>query len=306
MSEQESSTQQHTQAEGGQRDADPRRRRRHKPGRRRPDERNQNTESNGEQTNRQASTQASTQSAPSVPAQPNTPESKQAGDSQSQRSRRNKRRRPDRQAEQPSQTGSANEAASSESTKDAKPSAPSQNDSKAPAPKPAEPRQGGRNQRREKQEREPQGSVLQRRLQREAKQRDEVEVDDFVPTTSAVNVNTVDAYIGQLRGWQREVVSKLRAIVKSQAPDAKETILWSQPVYTSNGPVVYIKAFSDHVNLGFWRGNELDDAANKLDGDLPTMRHVTIRHVNEVDRDLFESYVRQAFKLDRDKGDATA
>ncbi len=179
--------------------------------------------------------------------------------------------------------------------------ADSQTDKSLPLGKPV-----GKHGRRERQEREPQGSVLQRRLSREAKAREESSEDDFQPAATPVNVNTVEAYISQLRGWQREVVTKLRSIVRSQAPDAKESIMWSQPVYTVNGPVVYIKAFSDHVNLGFWRGNEIDDPAGRLIGELPTMRHITIRHVNEVDRELFEAYVRAAVKLDRDKGDATA
>ena len=77
-------------------------------------------------------------------------------------------------------------------------------------------------------------------------------------------------------------------------------------MYSLNGPICYIKAFSDHVNLGFWRGNEIDDPAERLVGELETMRHVTIRHVNEVDRELFEAYVRQAVKLSKEKGDATS
>jgi len=160
--------------------------------------------------------------------------------------------------------------------------------------------------RPEKKERAPRGSVLDRR-----RTRGETTLefpDDDEPITPAAPVpaaTSVDGYVKQLRGWQREVVMTLRSIVKSQGGELEEQILWSQPVYTLNGPICYIKAFSDHVNLGFWRGNELDDPAERLVGDLPTMRHVTIRHVNEVDRDLFEGYVRHAVKLNKEKGDPT-
>jgi hypothetical protein len=147
--------------------------------------------------------------------------------------------------------------------------------------------------------------VLQRRLSREAKVREEQEQDEMMPPPPPVNINSVDAYMNHLRGWQREVVGKLRSIVRAQAPDAEETILWSQPVYTLDGPVIYIKAFSDHVNLGFWRGNEVDDPSGKLSGELPTMRHFTIRHVNDVDRELIEGLVRSAVKLNREKGNPT-
>ncbi|RPI67062.1 MAG: DUF1801 domain-containing protein, partial [Ignavibacteriae bacterium] len=115
----------------------------------------------------------------------------------------------------------------------------------------------------------------------------------------------VDTYIRNLKGWQREVVTTLRGIVRNQAREAEEAILWSQPVYTLNGPVCYIKAFTDHVNFGFWRGNEIDDPEDLLIGELPTMRHVTIRHVNEVNREAFEGLVRSAVKLNKEKGDPT-
>lgn len=157
----------------------------------------------------------------------------------------------------------------------------------------------------EQKEREQPASILQRRLSRESKQHDTND-EPFVPAPQQPEAATVDAYIARLKGWQRELVTKLRTLIKQQASDASETILWSQPVFTLNGPVLYIKAFTDHVNLGFWRGNELDDSGNRLVGDLPTMRHVIIRNLNEFDKDLFEHYIRQAFKLSREKGDPTA
>jgi hypothetical protein len=69
--------------------------------------------------------------------------------------------------------------------------------------------------------------------------------------------------------------------------------------------VCYIKAFSDHINFGFWRGTDLNDPEGLLVGDLTMMRHITLRHVNDVKRDVFEAMVREAVRLNRDKGDPT-
>jgi len=165
-------------------------------------------------------------------------------------------------------------------------------------------RDGGKKEK-EKKERAPRGSVLDRRRTRGDVPLDFPDDEPMIPTAPPPTATSVDGYIKQLRGWQREVVMSLRSIIKSQAADAEEAILWHQPVYSLNGPICYVKAFSDHVNLGFWRGNEIDDPAERLIGELQTMRHVTIRHVNEVDRDLFEAYVRQAVKLNKEKGDPT-
>ena len=61
---------------------------------------------------------------------------------------------------------------------------------------------------------------------------------------------TVDAYIAGLEDWQAEIVSGVRQVLNEAAPDADEAIKWAQPVYSSNGPFAYIKAFKNSVNFG--------------------------------------------------------
>ena len=161
----------------------------------------------------------------------------------------------------------------------------------------------GKSGKSEKKERPKRGSVLDRRKTRGETVLEFPDDDEpMVPTAPAPTAKNVDAYIKHLRGWQREVVTTLRSIIRGQESEAKEEILWSQPVYTLDGPVVYIKAFSDHVNLGFWRGNEIEDTSRRLVGEMPTMRHVTIRAVKEMDKELFEDLVRQAFRLNKERG----
>ena len=65
---------------------------------------------------------------------------------------------------------------------------------------------------------------------------------------------TVDEYIAGLEGWKSDVGAELQRIVRAAAPDAKESIKWAQPVYESDGPFSYFKAFKNSVNFGFWRG----------------------------------------------------
>jgi hypothetical protein len=101
------------------------------------------------------------------------------------------------------------------------------------------------------------------------------------------------------------VLASLRTLIKNAAPEIEETILWSQPVFVFNGPVCFIKAYAEAVHFGFWRGTELDDTEGLLTGDLTKMRHLAIKSVKEIKPDVFESMVRQATKLNRDKGDPT-
>lgn len=116
---------------------------------------------------------------------------------------------------------------------------------------------------------------------------------------------TVEAYILSLDPWQAEIARKLRAIVKAAAPKASESIKWAQPVYELNGPFAYFKAFKNTVNFGFWRGADLEDPQGLLEGSGEKMRHVKLGKVEEVDRELLTSFVRQAVELNLQKGDPT-
>ena len=65
-----------------------------------------------------------------------------------------------------------------------------------------------------------------------------------------------DAYVASLSGWQRACVENLRAAVRS-ATDIEETVKWGHLVYRSNGPVLLIRAESERILFGFWRGQRL-------------------------------------------------
>ena len=116
---------------------------------------------------------------------------------------------------------------------------------------------------------------------------------------------TVDGYIQGLEPWQAEIVTQVRTILKRAAPETKESIKWGQPVYESDGPFAYIKAFKKSVNFGFWRGVDLDDSQGLLSGDGDKMRHVKLSRPGEIDADQFTAFIHQALELNRLKGDPT-
>jgi hypothetical protein len=116
---------------------------------------------------------------------------------------------------------------------------------------------------------------------------------------------TVGAYIAGLDGWKAEVAFKVRQIVLEAAPDAVESIKWAQPVYETNGPFCYMKAFKNSVNFGFWRGVELEDPKGLLQGAGDKMRHVKLTGIDDVDEAELAGFVRQAVQLNSAKGDPT-
>ena len=116
---------------------------------------------------------------------------------------------------------------------------------------------------------------------------------------------TVDEYVDSLQGWQREVVSMLRDLIREAAPEATEAIKWAQPVYEDHGPFCYIKAFKNHVNFGFWRGADLPDPEGLIESSGKKMGHVKLVGSDEIRPEVFAEYVRAAVVLNRTLGDPT-
>jgi hypothetical protein len=120
-----------------------------------------------------------------------------------------------------------------------------------------------------------------------------------------MNEKTVDEYIAGLVPWQAEIVSRIREIIMNGAPDVKEKYKWGQPVYEKFGPLAYMKAFKHVVNFGFWRGADIVDPTGLLEGDGDKMRHMQLKSIDQVNADIFSDFIRQAVKLNLEKGDPT-
>ena len=119
---------------------------------------------------------------------------------------------------------------------------------------------------------------------------------------------TVDGYIAALDPGRAAVATRLREIVRTAAPDARESIKWGQPVYESNGPFAALKAFPRWVTLTFWRGATIaasDDPDGLLAGDSDRMRHARFSSLEEIGDAAIADLVRAAVELNRELGDPT-
>jgi hypothetical protein len=114
---------------------------------------------------------------------------------------------------------------------------------------------------------------------------------------------TVDAYVEALPDGQRAIAEALRRVVRSAAPEARETLKWAQPVFESGGPFAYIKAFPRHVNFGFWRGVEVDAGRGILETGGSKMAHIKLRWASEIDEAVLTEMIREAVRLNAEKGD---
>jgi hypothetical protein len=117
--------------------------------------------------------------------------------------------------------------------------------------------------------------------------------------------DSIDDYINGFDGWREATLLRLRAIVAEAAPEASGSIKWAQPVWTFNGPMAYMRAFTNSVNIGFWRGGELEDPDGLLLGEGERMKHLSFREGDAIPEEAIHDFVRQALELNASKGDPT-
>jgi hypothetical protein len=118
-------------------------------------------------------------------------------------------------------------------------------------------------------------------------------------------IKTVDEYQAGLSRWQQQALARLREVIHQAAPEAVEKYKWAQPVYETRGPYVYMKAFKNTINLGYWRGVDLDDPTSELRGEGASMRHVVVSRTEDIDEEVLSALIRQACALNVQLGDPT-
>lgn len=59
----------------------------------------------------------------------------------------------------------------------------------------------------------------------------------------------IDDYIAAQAGAVRPVLHRIRAIVREEAPHARETISYRMPAFMLGGALVYFAAFKKHIGI---------------------------------------------------------
>ena len=59
----------------------------------------------------------------------------------------------------------------------------------------------------------------------------------------------IDAYIAGFPADVQEILQKIRAIIREEAPDAEEAIKYQMPTFVLNGNLVHFAAFQNHIGF---------------------------------------------------------
>lgn len=119
-------------------------------------------------------------------------------------------------------------------------------------------------------------------------------------STAAANP---DEYVASLSGWRRACVEELRANVRG-ARGLDEDVKWGHLVYSSNGPVLLIRAEAQRVLFGFWRGQRLQSIEPRLkaSGNYE-MATLELREGMTASAAIVRKLTKQALALNKSLGD---
>lgn len=110
---------------------------------------------------------------------------------------------------------------------------------------------------------------------------------------------TVDQYVTAKSAPVRATLEALRELVRSTLSNTTEEMKWGVPtVFGPDGePLVYLYGGKDHVNLGFLRGDELDDPGKLLKGSGKPSKHIKIGSRDGIPEKAICALLRQSAKL---------
>lgn len=112
-----------------------------------------------------------------------------------------------------------------------------------------------------------------------------------------------DEYVAGLSGWRRACVEELRANVRA-ARGLEEDVKWGHLVYSSNGPVLLIRAEAQRVLFGFWRGKRLQKIEPRLQASGKyEMATLELREGMSAAAALVRKLTKEAIALNKSLGD---
>jgi hypothetical protein len=102
----------------------------------------------------------------------------------------------------------------------------------------------------------------------------------------------------------RSLVGALRELVLEAVPNAVETVTTGYETINydaqnhDNGHVCYIHPLRNHVNLGFYAGNRLEDPDRLLEGHGDHLRRIRIYDAKDIRPREIKELIRKAFQPD--------
>ncbi len=106
----------------------------------------------------------------------------------------------------------------------------------------------------------------------------------------------IDAWMKEHSGELGAVARQWFDVLRECGDDVRELLHDGHPTAcVADAAFAYVNAFTAHVNVGFFRGAELADPAQLLEGAGKYMRHVKLRPEGDVDAKALVELIETAY-----------
>ncbi len=106
----------------------------------------------------------------------------------------------------------------------------------------------------------------------------------------------IEAWMKAHSGALGAIASHWFDVIRGRGDDVRELLHDGHPTAClADAAFAYVNAFTAHVNVGFFRGAELEDPAQLLEGTGKYMRHVKLRPESDVDTAALTKLVDAAY-----------
>ena len=114
---------------------------------------------------------------------------------------------------------------------------------------------------------------------------------------SAVELDpAIEVWMHDHRGELGAIAQRWFEVMRNCGDDVRELLHDGHPTAcVGDAAFAYVNAFKAHVNVGFFRGAEIADPANLLEGTGKFMRHVKLRPESNIDAMALVKLIETAY-----------
>ena len=91
----------------------------------------------------------------------------------------------------------------------------------------------------------------------------------------------------------------IRGLMREVAPNTKEGIAYGIPVWKGKRILAVISPTKKDITFSFSRGAQFEDKYGLLRGVGKSSKHVKIKNLEQVNREVLKYYIEQALELDK-------
>jgi hypothetical protein len=95
------------------------------------------------------------------------------------------------------------------------------------------------------------------------------------------------------------IAEMIRQLMREMAPNAKEEMGYGIPVWKGKRILAVISPTKKDITFSFSRGAQFEDKYGLLRGVGKSSKHVKIKNLEQVNREVLKYYIEQALELDR-------